>query len=138
MTDADGRFTLVNVPRERSQIDVDGDLVLPMSHDLDAHVDGDILRITAARRCHLRVEGVPPSAGIEEVEVLDAHGTSLYIVQFQSGGMMTAPRAPIVDGVSAVFAVAETARTVVFHGDGQPGVSRALVPHPGQITVVAW
>jgi len=138
MTDTDGRFTLANVPRSSSKLHVDSDFVLPVEHLLDAHVDGDFVIITAARRCHMRVEGVPPNANVDAVEVLDASGSILSLVQFQSGGMMTSPQVSLIEGASPVFAVAETARTIVFRGQGQPGVSRALVLRPGEITVVRW
>ncbi len=137
-TDPDGRFALANAPRSSSKLDVDGDLVLPASYELGAHVDGEIVRITAARRCHLRVEGVPPNASIDAVEVLDASGSSLSLVLFHSGGTMTSTRVPLTEGATPVFAVAETARTIVFHGEVRPGISRALVLRPGEITVVGW
>jgi len=137
-TDADGRFTLVNVPRSGSMIAVDGDFVLPVSYGLDTHVDGENVTIRVARRCHMRVEGVPPNANVDAVEVLDANGSTLSLVQFQSGGTMSSSQVPLTEGATPVFAVAETARTIRFRIEGHPGASRALVLRPGEITVVGW
>lgn len=137
-TDAKGRFVLVDVPRDRSRISVDGDAILPASHDLAGHEDGRPVRILAARRCHVRVEGVPDSAGIAWVEVRDATDQALLLMQFQSGGSISSYQAQITDGGSPLFAVSETARTVVFRGDGDLEVARSLTLRHGEITVVRW
>ncbi len=138
LTDALGKFTLVNVPRRQGKIDAGGDAILPTSYDLEAHVEGQIARIVAARRCHVRVEGVPPESKVRFVQVEDARGKALSLMQFQSGGWASSTQVTIVAGGSPLFAVSEAARTIVFVDEEKVQTSRALVLVPGEITVVRW
>lgn len=138
LTDAAGKFELANVPRKDSKLDAGGDRILPTSAQLDDYAEGQLLRIVAARRCHVRVEGVPASANLKYVEVQDANGSSLQLMQFQSGGWMSSSQVELVEGGSPLFAVSDAARTIVFRGQDEQEVSRALVLAPSGITVVRW
>jgi hypothetical protein len=137
-TDAEGRFVLMRVPRRFSKLDATSDAILPAALDLTDHVDGEPVRIVAARRCHARVEGVPEASKLTWIRVLDASGESLQMMRFRSGGWMSSGSVSLADGATAVFAVSETARTLVFGGADVPEVSRALTLAPGEITVVRW
>lgn len=137
-TGADGRFTLTNVPAKRARIDADGDAILPANYDLETHVDGRLVRIVAARRCHVRVEGVTSESKVRHVEVHDARGTALTLMQFQSGGWMSSSQVSIEGGGSPLFAVSETARTIVFVDEDGARTPRPLALAHGSITSVRW
>lgn len=138
VTDGEGRFTLVNVPRERSKIDVGGDAILPATLDLADHVDGRIVHITAARRCHARVAGVPTTMRFMGVRVRDPDGKNLSLMQFQSGGWWSSDQLELVEGGTPVFAVSESASTIVFVGEDGTEVPRTIALIPGEITTVGW
>ncbi|MBL8860543.1 MAG: carboxypeptidase regulatory-like domain-containing protein [Planctomycetes bacterium] len=137
-TDQEGRFALRGVPRQRSHLTLTGAAILPKNHDLADHVEGDVLRITAARRCHVRVEGVPESSRLHSLSVYTESGEKLQLMQFQAGGWMSSSELQLTGGASPLFAVAETARTMVFRGSDGEEVARALTLEPGVITTVRW
>lgn len=137
-TDAEGRFSLAKVPRNRGRLDAGGDAILPTTYDLETHVDGRLARIVAARRCHVRVEDVPPESNVRHVQVHDAQGQALMLMQFQSNAWMSSTQVQLQDGDSPLFAVSETARTIVFLDEDAVRTSRPLVLAPGAITVVRW
>lgn len=137
-TEAQGHFVLLKVPRRSSKIDATGDAILPTSLDLANHVEGELVRIVAARRCHARVEGVPADTKLTWFRVQDARGENLQIMQFQSGGWWSSDSVTFTDGASAVFAVSEAARTIVFQGEGVAEVARPIALTPGEISVVRW
>jgi hypothetical protein len=137
-TDAEGRFALVDVPRQSSRLDVDGDAILPASHALDDHQDGTSIRIQVARRKHLRVEGIPPESGVRWVSVLDGSDQELQLMQFQSGGWASSTRVLVQGGAIPVVSVAESARTIVFSLEHPNEVRRPITLAREGITTVRW
>lgn len=80
----------------------------------------------AARRAHFRVELAPPFERADAFEMHDADGTQLFMAHLREGARLLYPRAPLVRGRSLVFAVPETARTLVLYkGQEEPDGCRS-------------
>ncbi|HEX5051758.1 MAG TPA: sigma-70 family RNA polymerase sigma factor, partial [Planctomycetota bacterium] len=101
-TDAEGRFVLGAMPKQRVYLRFDGDDVLPQALGQDAPTwpfpPAQELHVAMARRCHFRVELLDATLA-DELEVLDASGAAVRLSEFQGrGSSMSGVRFGIVEG----------------------------------------
>jgi hypothetical protein len=138
-TDGTGAFTFAKVPRKFAQLDVGGEIVLPKSFPLDAVDLAQPLRLEVERRCHLRIEGLPPSDSKRSVGAYDASGKELQLLKFQAGGWSSTNRQQITTEKTPAYAVAESAVELrLYDKDDRLAEKRTLHLVPGDVTVVKW
>lgn len=125
-SDAEGKFELVNVPRELVYLRIDGEDIL--SDDwgrrapggLAALSDGRIeeLEVVVRRRVHLQVHLTEP-AEADALRILDEAGEPITIDLIQAGGRRSMPEMPLVGGRSDVLSVHDGATTLVLVRQGE-------------------
>ncbi len=140
-TDANGKFTLRDLPRQRAYLRFDGDDVLPMELGQDQpswpFAAGDELRVVMARRCHFRVE-LLDAATADELELRDGADQPVHMDEFLGGSSRGGERFGITAGRSGTLAAAATAQTLVLYRDDQEVRRAPLVLVAGQVTVVQF
>ena len=137
-TDADGRFELMNVPREGVEIFATGDAILFAGAWLGPESDPEGVVIRAERRVHVQIELAPPFERADALRVLDEKGQGLVLRVMRGSTSFTNPRAELLDGRSHVLSVSERARWVVLYR-GEAEVARlAVTPAPSGVNLVRW
>lgn len=120
-TDGEGRFRLPRVPKARAYFRIDGDQILPSEPgrglpggilDLSGGRP-DALRLEVHLRVHVQVELLDPDSA-DTIEVLDGAGESVALTVFDGRGRRNSDRLQLTEGRSPVFAVPDTARTLVL------------------------
>jgi hypothetical protein len=140
-TDADGRFTLRDVPHTFAYLRLDGDRILPVEHGrgvdagLVSLMQGDELVVEANERLHVQVELADAARG-DTVRVLDAAGERLTLNVFQGQSRRTTDELSLAEGRSAVFVVPDTAATIVLHKGDAEVARQALVLQPGDVNTI--
>ncbi len=136
-TDAEGRFTLHDVPRDLVYLRLDGEDIVPL--EWGRHVPGTLgalvrdeperFTIEVGVRCHFQVELADPEEA-DGLSMLDARGEPLEISEFVGNGRREDTVLPIVEGRSSVLAVGDDAATLVLRKAGEVvrEVSVRLVP----------
>lgn len=113
-SDAEGRFTLVAVPRTYAQIEVDGSSIVARSLKIPTDVSAE-MEIVVDRKRFLRIE-VPPGENASQFAVEDDAGTRLHMRQEEEGGIVSSATMTITEGKSPVTIVPESAKFVVLSG----------------------
>lgn len=136
-TDAEGRFVLRGVPRERAYLSFSGEEVLAatLGEDEPDWVLRDELEIALVRRCHFRVELGDPSLG-DQIGLLDGDGGALELVEFHGNGTVSSPRMQLHDGRSSALAASEDARTLVVYRDREEVLRAPVELLAGELTVL--
>jgi protocatechuate 3,4-dioxygenase beta subunit len=126
VTDEEGRFRLVNVPRNLVYLRLEGPDVLPL--EWGRHVEGGLfelvgdrasaLEIAVDRRCHFQIELSDP-AEADEFELLDAAGHKLEISEFAGHNRRESDRQPLVEGRTNPMAAPDSTATVVLYLAGE-------------------
>jgi len=123
-TDESGRFDFepVSVPERELWLAVSSDTIMNdvvgMEHGLSPHGPLDDLTIPVVRRLHVRVE-LPVPAMADAFAVLDERAERLALVSFEGEGRRSSATGVLIDGRSPVYAVEETARTLVLLRGGE-------------------
>jgi len=117
-TDAEGRFTVRDVPRENVEILVRGETILAQGVEMKEGIDVEDLEIVVSRRMHLQVELDAPVDRADEMRVLDGEGNAMLLRIMRNETSFTNRKAEIVDGRSQVLSLAEDGRTVVLFKAG--------------------
>jgi hypothetical protein len=142
LTDADGRFELRRVPRERAYLKIAGDGILPAEFargaaggiDEVAHGKPEELRIEVALRFHFQLECPPELA--DQLRALDADGQPLQLNAFEGTSSMSTDAMPVQDGRSRVIVVGEDARTLVLFKEQREVRRLPLALVRGELTPV--
>lgn len=152
VTDAEGRFELVDVPKSLVYLRLDSDDTLPLEYG--RYVEGDdrftktlvrelpreritALEITVDRRAHVQVELSDPTTA-DEFSLLDAAGDEIELSVFVGNGRREGKTAPIHDGRSHVVSGSDRARTLVLY-KAQLEVTRIPVQlAPGETKTVRF
>ncbi|HZL99048.1 MAG TPA: carboxypeptidase regulatory-like domain-containing protein, partial [Planctomycetota bacterium] len=123
-TDESGRFAFepVSVPERDLWLVVSSDAIMSdvvgMEDGLSRHGPLHDLTIPVVRRMHVRVE-LPVPAMADAFAVLDGRAERLALVSFEGEGRRSSVTGLLVDGRSPVYAVEETARTLVLLREGE-------------------
>ncbi|MCC7171958.1 MAG: sigma-70 family RNA polymerase sigma factor [Planctomycetes bacterium] len=138
VTDADGRFTLDQVPRGPLRLGIDGPSVIPTS-DVVGTVPAEDAEFTVVvgRRCHLRVEFTGPRMRARWIRVLDAGGQMMLLSEIRGSHTSYSTELALFDGCTSVFVVEEGAMTIRI---GYPDESTEDLPLklvPGEVVVVS-
>jgi len=126
VSDAEGSYELERVPREGVSLVFEADAIVATSHELTRDDDAHALDVRVRARCHLQVELGPPIERADRFRVLDADGHAMPLAIIRGGDADSQDSQPLSAGRSAVFAIAEGARTVVLLREGQE-VARAPI-----------
>lgn len=152
VTDSEGRFELLRVPRSLVYLRVDGDTILPNEYGrfVEERMDPDDprprglpeseieeLEIPVEQRCHLRVLLSDPGAA-DMVGILDGTGRELVINVIQAGSRRENETMPLIDGRSETLAVPDTGRTVVLYLRGEEVGRMPVELEPGEVVEVTF
>lgn len=133
-SDAEGRFTLVAVPRTYAEIDVDGSSIVARSLKIPADPSAE-MEIVVDRKRFLRIE-VPAGENATQFAVEDDKGTRLHMRQEEEGGVVMSATMTITAGKSPVTIVPETAKFVVLSGPEGEIRRIPIVFEADEVTVV--
>jgi RNA polymerase sigma-70 factor (ECF subfamily) len=124
-TDAEGRFALVNVPKNLVYLRLDGHDVLPL--EWGRHVQGGLaelvgeraseLVIRVARRAHFQIELSDPTEA-DEFALCNAAGQELEVSEFAGNSRREGLRHPLLAGRSNPMAAPDDATTLVLYREG--------------------
>jgi hypothetical protein len=115
-TDADGRFELESLPKDRAELALSSDEIIPTSLALDAEDDPSALRVLVHARCHLQIELGDPELA-DTFAVADGDGERLDVNVLTSGSHNAYTSFPIQDGRSGVVSVSSAARELRLYKD---------------------
>jgi len=135
LTDADGRFELRDVLREDVGLSLTSDAIVPVWLPAPFGSNPVDLRVEVLRRRHLKIE-LDAGDPAQWFTVLDASGKLLEISEWEGENRSSSSRRGIESGRTPVVAVAETARTVVFHGSTAELRRVPIELKPGAPTIV--
>jgi hypothetical protein len=137
-TDAEGRFTLRDVPRERAFLGFDGENVLSASirpGDIRWPPGDEEIVVTMIRRCHFRVELADPTLA-DEITLLDRGDKRVTLTEFQGGGSFSSDRMRLQEGKSSTLVASDDARTLVLYRNDAEVVRVPIELAPGELTVL--
>ncbi len=115
-TDADGRFTVHDMPRERAYLRFSGEEVLSTQlgqGDLEWKHGTSGIVVTIVRRCHFQVQLRDPDLA-DEFELLDRDGKTVDVVEFVGNGSISSNSARLTAGKSSTLATADSAQVLVL------------------------
>jgi hypothetical protein len=143
LTDAEGRFTLHDVPRDLVYLRLDGEDTVPL--EWGRHVEGGLhelvqdeperVTIEVLRRCHFQVE-LTDAEEADEIMILGERRQPLEISEFVGNGRREGPTHRLVDGRSSVLAVGDRAAWLVLLKQGKTIREVAIRLVPGETTVL--
>lgn len=142
-TDAEGRFTLTDVPKTRAYLRLDGEAILPEEFGRDvaggllelANGAAERLRIEVGVRVHVQIELGDPSAA-DAFMVLDERDQPITINIFTGRGRREQDQVELNDGRSVVFVVPDDARTLVLRKAGKDVRREVLNLRPGEVNTL--
>lgn len=137
-TDSEGRFQLTNVPKERVDLRVTGDAVMPFFTGVTEISNPSNAELVVSVRHHVQVELMDDPAKADSVRLLEEGGKSALLRVMRGGGSYTNRVAELTDGRSHVISVADTAIAVAFYKDGEEVHRVPLRLVSGQVNVVRW
>jgi protocatechuate 3,4-dioxygenase beta subunit len=150
-TDAEGRFSIPDVPKSLVYLRVEREDILPLEYGRwvegdERYVDAlhelpkdriDSLDIRVDRRAHVQVELADPSFA-DEFALLDEKGVPLEVSVFVGKGRREGRRSPIVEGKSYVTAGTNRAKAIVLYASGKEAGRRSVSLVAGQTTTIRW
>ncbi|MEO0650283.1 MAG: sigma-70 family RNA polymerase sigma factor [Planctomycetota bacterium] len=122
ISDAEGAFELLDVPRDGLTLWLLGDGVLPTPEVVEGPLDAEGLVLELPCRRRLQVERVSATPA-DSYAVLDGAGASLPLYEIQVGRVMSFERGALAAGRSSVVSVGLASRTLVLY-DGEDEVKR--------------
>ncbi|MEO6597430.1 MAG: carboxypeptidase-like regulatory domain-containing protein, partial [Planctomycetota bacterium] len=141
-TDAEGRFTLPNVPKHHVYLRLDGESILPVEYGrgvagglLELSNDRPDVRIEVGVRVHLQVELLAPTSA-DTIAVLDAAGKTVIINVFSGRSRSETDELSLADGKSPVFVVPDSAATLVLSKAGKEVRREVLQLHAGGVNTL--
>jgi hypothetical protein len=137
VTDAEGAFRFEDVPLAVSRLQVDGPgLDMGQSFGLQSGDGSEELELRVARSCRLEIDLAGSGVVADRAVLLDADGAALSLTVHLGELLYTSDGAPLHEGRSGPFSVAERARTVVLHAAGVEVLRLPVTLVPGELTVV--
>jgi RNA polymerase sigma-70 factor (ECF subfamily) len=142
-TDAEGRFSLRDLPKQHVYLRLDGDRILPLEYGRG--VPGGLLALTGGEAGDLRIEvGVRMHVQIELLDVasadslavLDAEGRRIIVNVFSGRGRQETESLQLSEGRSPVFVVPDTAVTLVLSKAGVEVRREALQLRPDGVNTL--
>ena len=136
LTDEDGAFEFLKVPKGEIGVLVQGDEILFTGTRLEMESDVEDIVLHATRRLHLQVELDAPHERADRMRVLDASGKPVVQHVMQAEGAYFHTEMKLVDGRSEVITVDDDAATLVLLRGEDEVVRIPLHLAPGETNVV--
>lgn len=134
----DGTFEFTKVPSRHVDLSVDGEGVIPTTIPLEGVDLSRPVHAQVLRRCHFRVEGLPPGKDQRYLSVIGSDDQERTIWKFEARGWSSSTLQLVTSDASRVYAVGEDAVELrVVRGNDVLG-KRPLQLVPGEVTVVRW
>jgi hypothetical protein len=134
-TDAEGRFTFRDVPKDRVHISIYGDAILPLIDELSNLGDPTNLNITVRARYHIEVILDDPSTA-DTIAARDANDNVVLLAIIRSGSQDQRAEVQIENRRSGVLAVGGAMRKLLLLKDGEVVAEIPVTLIPGQTTVI--
>ena len=134
-TDAEGRFSFRDVPRERTILSIYGDPILPRITPLSELGDPETLEISVRGRYHLQVI-LEDAAAADAVGATDENGRRVGLSVIRSGSHNDGIEMPLRGGRSGVLAVGGATRNLLLLKEGEIVGEIPVALVPGETTVV--
>ena len=127
VSDANGQFELLNVPRRHVGLSVGGeDLVWTSYTPPGGEFDGRAVEIEVERIAHVRLDFSSANPQPDTFRMLDEAGEQLMIESRSADGRTSTSEASLIGGRSAVLSVGESAATLVLLRNDEELSRRAL------------
>ncbi|MFO0981446.1 MAG: sigma-70 family RNA polymerase sigma factor [Planctomycetota bacterium] len=114
LTDAEGRFTLADVPRAEVTLSIEGDGILPTQHAIEDERH-ESLEIEVPRRCHVQFELRESAPDGAYFELLDARQHPLSFCILGGGSLWVLGRGEFTGMLSAAISAPDAAKWVVLY-----------------------
>ncbi|MEE9127156.1 MAG: sigma-70 family RNA polymerase sigma factor [Planctomycetota bacterium] len=134
-TNAKGRFTFRNVPKDRIYLSIYGDAILPSILKLSTLGDPAKLNITVRARYHLEVVLDDPATA-DTIAARDGVGNEVVLAKIRSGSHDQRGEVQLRNGRSGVLAVGGRMRTLLLLKGGKVVAEVPVALTPGETTVV--
>ncbi len=143
LTDADGRFTLHDVPRDLAYLRLNGADTIPEEYGRGVEGglatligdDSERVEIHVQRRCHFKVELAAPDEA-DRIGVLDEAGELLVITQFMGSSRRDTELMDLVDGVSNTLVAPGAARTLALYRGEELVRTVPIRLEPGEVVIL--
>jgi hypothetical protein len=119
VTDDQGRFELLGVPRREVVFTVGGSRIAGRTFELPEDHPGDGIVVRVASLCHVRVDASAAAALPDLVSFRDAEDRPVMVLQIEHGQSISAAAWPLSEGRSSVLSVSDAAVTAVFQRQGK-------------------
>jgi hypothetical protein len=137
-SDAEGRFEFPELVLDDLTLQIQHPDLGVRSEELARHGDLEQLELALPILCELQVQlATGATAAGDSFAVLDAAGDALELQEVFSGGWSLVRSVALVDGLSPVTRVPETAATLVLYEGGAEVLRRSLKLVPGELTLVS-
>lgn len=114
-TDANGAFSLTDVPHHWTYLDVSGDAVMPTRVDLDEVDPAQEFEISVTRRCHFSFESTASANERPDgLELRDGAGGSESLWLIQGNGWSSMSHVQLHEGKSSVLSASEGSKVLVL------------------------
>ncbi|MBI3817828.1 MAG: sigma-70 family RNA polymerase sigma factor [Planctomycetes bacterium] len=113
LTDAAGKFELINVPKEGVYLTFHADHILSSQSEVPS-ADPENMKIVVAQRCHMKIELAGDADAADGFQLLDAAGKVLKITVIEGNSSSSSSMGSLVRGMSSLVAVPDTAATLVI------------------------
>ena len=134
-TDAEGRFTFRDVPKDRVHVSIYGDAILPLIDELSNLGDPTNLNIIVRARYHIEVILDDPSTA-DTITARDADDNVVLLAIIRSGSHDQRAEVQIENRRSGVLAVGGAMRKLLLLKDGEVVAEIPVTLTPGQTTVI--
>jgi hypothetical protein len=125
-TDADGRFTLRDVPKHGCFVVMRGDSIIPHSVTLAPTMAARGTDLEVEGRCQLRVDLAPPVDRADAIALVDGDDGPLDLLVLSFGSTNATTDLPLHAGKSATFSCSTRTRRLILLKNGQPVDSLTL------------
>ncbi len=136
VTDEDGAFSFDNVPRDRLNLSLHSDDIVPASFRITDEDDPRDVELNVTARMHLQVMLDPPYDRADSFAFTDVEGGYLDVLILTEGSHQAFTSGQLVQGKSRVVSVSSRAATLHLLSEGERVDSVPLSLQRGEINVI--
>ncbi|MEM7205186.1 MAG: sigma-70 family RNA polymerase sigma factor [Planctomycetota bacterium] len=131
-TDAEGRFELIELPRQHVQLHLVSDQIAPAYASVDQIRDPDAFDVEVLARVHLEVEVAAREGAPEHIQAVDDAGSIVPFLAMRADGYSHLSQVTLVNGRSGVLTITSNAVSLQFLRGGEVVDAMPISPRPGQ------
>lgn len=131
-TDEEGYYELIGVPRQHIQFHIISEDIVPSYASVEQVQDPEAFDIAVLARVHLEVQVIPGPESPDSIQVRDANGVRIEILQMRADGYSHRDRVGLVDGRSGILTITTNVTELEFLRGGEVIDTLPITPKPGE------